>query len=267
MIGYIFRQSIEILKRKPFMLWGVSLLNSIIVSTVYAMGTFVPIITIPVVLTLNAGMAALYLDGYKGIEVSSKQLFKGFTKECCPRVTAGMLWQWLWATIWTPVPVVGIIKSYEYAFTPYILLTRDDVSALDALKMSMKETEGYKLKMFGADILMGLMFIGILLVFALISIIPVLGTLVGFVGIISTVILFPLFTGLVRAGFYEEAKSGKFRFVYPQYTYANAPMQGAAPAQNTYAAQVSGSWFCTQCGAENAPTAGFCNKCGTPKAK
>lgn len=262
MISYIFGKAIDILKRKPFMLWGVSLLNAIVVWAVTVTGSLVPIITIPIVLTLNAGMAALYLDGYNGKEVNSKQLFRGFSKDCISRVPAGMLWHMLWGTIWNFVPVVGIIKSYSYAFTPYILLTRPDVSVLDALKVSMKETEGYKLRMFGAEILMALMLIGLYLLFALLMIIPVLGWIVGAVGIIATTILFPLFSGLVRAGFYEEAMSGRFKQVYYDYKY-NQTYNTAPPAGD--AAPEEGTWFCTKCGAGNGVASKFCTQCGNPK--
>ena len=221
MIGYIFRNAINILKRKPIMLWGVSLLKGVIVSIIGVFGSAVPIITIPITQTLNAGMAALYLDGYNGKEVNSKQLFRGFTKECCPRVTAGMLWYFLWNTIWGLVPIANVVKAYSYIFTPYILLTRPDISAMDALKLSMRQTEGYKLRMFGANILMGLILILLIVVFALMMFVPVLGWIVGGLGIIVSLILYPLFSGLVMAGFYQEAQSGRFKTTYPQYGYGN----------------------------------------------
>ena len=276
MIGYIFKRAIDILKKKPFMLWGVSLLNSIIVLAVNITGSALPILTIPIVATLSAGMASLYLDGYNGKEVNSKQLFRGFSRECISRVPAGMLWHKLWSTIWAFVPVVGIIKSYSYAFTPYILLTQKDVSPLDALKLSMKQTYGYRGKMFLADLAMAGCLILTILIFALIMLIPIIGTLVGFVGIVAAIILYPLFSGLVRAGFYEEAISG--RFVQPIYNYNNYNNDynnsnnngsdinnGSVPPQGPTVPPVSGNWFCTQCGASNEQTSNFCTKCGNPK--
>lgn len=261
MIGYIFGKAIDILKRKPFMLWGVSLLHVVVVAAVQITGSLLPILSIPIVLTLNAGMSALYLDGYNGKEVNSKQLFRGFTKECVSRVPAGMLWHKLWETIWNFVPIVGIIKSYSYAFTPYILLSRPEISVLDALKTSMKEADGYKARMFGADILMGLIVVGLYLVFALIMIIPVLGWIVGIVGMVATAILFPLFSGLVRAGFYEEAKSGKFK--QPYYNYAQ--QQGTVPPADGAQPADEGAWFCTQCGVKNGASSNFCTQCGKAK--
>lgn len=260
MISYIFGKAIDILKRKPFMLWGVSLLYMVVVYAVLITGSLVPILSIPIILTLSAGVSALYLDGYNGKEVNSKQLFRGFEKECIGRVPAGMLWYMLWGTIWAFVPVVGIIKSYSYAFTPYILLSRPEISVLDALKTSMEETSGYKARMFGADILMALILIGLYLVFALIMIIPVLGWIVGFIGMVATAILFPLFSGLVRAGFYEEAKTGRFK--KPYYAY-NQQVNATSQIEN--AANEEGIWFCTQCGVKNIAAANFCTQCGKPK--
>lgn len=273
MIGYVFGKAVNILKRKPFMLWGVSLLASVITIAVKLTGWLVPIITIPITLTLTAGMSALYLDGYNGKEVNSKQLFRGFSKECISRVPAGMLWHKLWSTVWAFVPIAGIVKAYSYAFTPYILLTRPDVSVLDALKLSMQKTQGYRLRMFGADLLMLLIFIGLYLLFALVMIVPVLGWIVGFVGIVATVILFPLFTGLVKAGFYEEAQSGRFRqsYYYQAQTQNNAPnaadntafnADNSNPSNADFAQNVNNAWFCTQCGTANAVSSNFCTKCG-----
>lgn len=270
MISYVFRRALDILKSKPFMLWGVSLLCVVITFCVKLGAGLLPVISVPIVITLEAGMAALYLDGYNGKEVNSKQLFKGFTKECFPRVTAGMLWQYLWTIIWAFVPVMNYIKIYQYAFTPYILLTRPDVSPLDALKISMKETEGYKARMFGAGLLMSLILLAVIFVFSIIMIIPVIGWMVGFVGIVASIALFPLFSGLVMAGFYEEAQRGNFKQVYQPYGY-NTPMQNA-PVQNETVHNIpqnqdeaSAGWFCAQCGAKNSHQALFCTRCGRAK--
>ncbi len=61
------------------------------------------------------------------------------------------------------------IRAYEYRFVPYILMTRDDVKPTDAIKISKQETMGYKGKMFGADILLGAVYLGAFLVFALLG--------------------------------------------------------------------------------------------------
>ena len=112
MVKYILKKSFSVLATKPVMLWGVSLLYLVIALLISAAGSAVPIIAIPVILTLSAGMFALYLDGYNGNPISSKKLFKGFSKDNLLRVTGGMCWYYLWSLLWAFVPVVGIIKSY-----------------------------------------------------------------------------------------------------------------------------------------------------------
>ncbi len=281
MIGYVLKKALGVLARKPIMLWGVSLLSAIVVMLVRSLGAAFPLLTIPLVITIQAGMSALYLDGYNGKEISAKQLFRGFTKECVGRVPAGMCWYQLWVYIWALVPIVNIVKGYSYSFTPYILLSRPDISPMDALKVSMRETYGYKTKLFLADLLIVAIVILAILVLAILAMIPILGVLLFIVGIVSIIIFLPLFVGIVRAGFYQEVQNGNFRQA-PSYNYG--AYQGYQPPQGGYQAppqqpgyqpqpqnppqapqQPQSSWFCVKCGGENVPAAKFCRKCGQPK--
>ena len=50
-----------------------------------------PIVIVPVIAVLSAGMAAVYLDGFNGKEVYSDQLFKGFKDFW--RTAGGMCWK------------------------------------------------------------------------------------------------------------------------------------------------------------------------------
>ena len=63
------------------------------------------------------------------------------------------------AVLWLVVVVLGIIpgiyKSYQYRFVPYILITRSDVNATAALRLSKEMTKGKKGQMFLADIVLG----------------------------------------------------------------------------------------------------------------
>ena len=56
-----------------------------------------PIVIVPVIAVLSAGMAAVYLDGFNGKEVYSDQLFKGFK-------------------IFGELPAVCVGKSYGFSF-------------------------------------------------------------------------------------------------------------------------------------------------------
>lgn len=104
----------------------------------------------------------------------------------------------------------GIIRMYEYRFVPYILMTRDDVKPTDAIKISKQETMGYKGKMFGADILLGAVYLGAFLVFTLLGEIPYLGVLFRILWVLIAIaygLLAPLFSGIMQAAFYVEIQN------------------------------------------------------------
>ena len=73
------------------------------------------------------------------------------------RSVGGMLWMRLFIFLWSLLLVIpGIIKSYAYFAAPYILAEFPSVRATDALKLSMRMTDGYK----GDVFIMSLSFIG-----------------------------------------------------------------------------------------------------------
>ena len=270
MVGYILKRSLAVLAKKPVMLWGVSLLGFFIGVLIMATGFYVPIITIPIILTLSAGMFALYLDGYNGKPISSKQLFKGFSKENLFRVTGGMCWYYLWSIIWSFVPVVGIIKSYSYRFTPYILITRPDISAMDALKISMMETKGYKLMMFLTDLIIVAAVTVALVVLSMLSLIPHAGIAFAIIAILLYIALWlflPLFSGIVNAAFYQEVKSGTFTAAsYKPASYNQKPETTfVAPVktqEDTAIKPKEGDWYCGECNTLNAAGTIYCRACG-----
>ena len=239
MIGYIYKKCFSVLGNKPIRLWGLSLLSAMMSSFAVMFG-MLPIISVPITLTISAGMALVYLDGYRGIEVDSDQIFMGFKQFA--RVAGGMAWMGLWMIIWSMVPVYGIIKSYSYRFTPYILMTKPELSAGDALRESMKETNGLKGKMFLADLLLGVCFSLVTGIAGLISRIPVVGMVIAAIFVIIVVMALPLFNGLLKAAFYAER--------------SNAPQaqQATAVCPNCGNAIVKGSKFCKFCGASTVFT-------------
>ena len=60
-----------------------------------------------------------------------------------------MLYTFLWSLLFV---IPGIIKSYSYAMTSYILLDRPELSATDALKESEKMMNGHKMELFLLDL-------------------------------------------------------------------------------------------------------------------
>ena len=129
-ISNIYKRAFNVLSKMPFKLWGLSLLSSLLTILVLVFGVL-PIVIVPVIAVLSAGMAAVYLDGFNGKEVYSDQLFKGFKDFW--RTAGGMCWKKLWIFIWFLVPIAGpfiaISKYYAYSFTPYILNEEKSVNA------------------------------------------------------------------------------------------------------------------------------------------
>ncbi|MCL2828639.1 MAG: DUF975 family protein [Oscillospiraceae bacterium] len=65
------------------------------------------------------------------------------------RKIGGTYWIALWLTLWTMLLVIpGIIKGLAYYFAPNILADRPEVTARQALKLSMRMTQGHKGRIF-----------------------------------------------------------------------------------------------------------------------
>ena len=125
------------------------------------------------------------------------------------------MWMQLWTLIWGFVPIMNIIKTYSYMFVPYILLKQPDINATDALKRSMEMTNGYKMKIFLAQLLIfviigviGGVFAGLAVGLAFIHpIIGVIFTLPLFAIALIVALFLPLFMGLLGVAFYDEIEN------------------------------------------------------------
>lgn len=282
LISNIYQRALNVLSKMPFKLWGLSLLNGLLTILILIFGIF-PIITIPVTAVLTAGMAAVYLDGFKDREVYSDQLFKGFKDFW--RTAGGMCWKDLWILIWILVPIAGpfiaIAKYYSYSFTPYILNEEKSVNATAALRKSMQDTKGYKFQMFCAEFLPNLAIWIVITILSFLSQIEYIGILFAIITVIAQLVytLFaPMFFGLVRAGFYEYTKTPvkptysapvqpqapvqqpvQQQPVQPQTPVQQQPVQPAQPTENNAPKPVT----CPVCDSVNAPGTNFCYKCGS----
>ena len=73
------------------------------------------------------------------------------------RSLAGVLWMYLFVLLWSLLLIVpGIVKALSYWMTPYILAECPQVAPTEALKLSMRMTDGHK----GDIFVMYLSFIG-----------------------------------------------------------------------------------------------------------
>lgn len=69
------------------------------------------------------------------------------------RHLGGMLWMDLFILLWSMLLVIpGIVKSYAYFAAPYILAEFPAVRATDAIRISMRMTNGFKAEIFVLDL-------------------------------------------------------------------------------------------------------------------
>ena len=309
MVTSIYKKAFAVLRQKPVTLWGISLLCGLLELLAFIGFGAVPVGAFIVAWALEAGMAMIYLNSYRtGLKPKSTYLFAAFKKDRFWRVVGGLAWMELWIFLWALIPIVGIvfavIRAYEYRFTPYILMTRDDVKATDAIKLSKQETMGYKGKMFWADMLIVLLYLAAALVLLILSLIPFIGVLFRVVNTLLSIafsLFAPLFLGIVQAAFYVETKSAPTTPARPtpptpptipapvaptapaapEAPVTEAPAEPApveeaptetapveeAPAEEAPAEpapETSRARFCPTCGHEFAPADRFCQSCGTP---
>ena len=269
MVSWICRNVRSVLQTKPWRLWGVSLLAGLL-TWLGGIGLWVCLPWPFVWIWLSPApwrSSSWRLTG--GNAVESRDLFTPFRREQLPHLVGGMAWMSLWVFLWFLIPVAGLVlgpmKLYTYRFTPYILLTRPDVKATEAIQVSARETQGYRGKMFLVDLLIyGALILAALLLTGLAQI-PWMGPLfytLLVVVVLLAVFLIPLFTGLIRAGFYDEVQhcledpSYSARFAPPTPPAYTPPAAGQQPPQ-------PGTQYCPICGQPAPKAARFCNNCGT----
>jgi uncharacterized membrane protein len=97
---------------------------------------------------LLVGYSYFAIRMYKGEEPDIGSIFnKAFDDYW--RNVGGVLWMELFIALWSLLFVIpGIIKGLSYFMTPYILADSKNVRATDALKLSMRMTQGYKGEIF-----------------------------------------------------------------------------------------------------------------------
>ena len=238
MVSSIYKKTFSVLMKRPFRLWGIALLAGALYLAACIGFIAVPAAAFCVNLLLSASLAMIFLNSYRtGLEPKTAYLFAAFRKDRIWRVLGGMAWMQLWIFLWSLIPIAGIvfgvIRVYEYAFVPYILMTREDVKPTEAIKISKQETMGYKGKMFGADMLLVAIGFGVTLVLALLGVIPYIGgpfRVLRYVlsPVLSTFIT--TFSVLLDAAFYVEIQNRRAAGQQPSAPAQPVPPVIPAPA-------------------------------------
>ena len=269
MIKKIYGRAFTVLSRKPWKLWGLSLLSVLLVCLANVLFGIVPGVGIAIGLLFEVALVMIFLRGYLGEELHTVQLFDCFKDwKTIKRVLCGMGYMYMWVFLWALIPVVGIvfaiIRAYEYRLTPYILMMEPEVPTLEAYKVSKQRTEGFKAKMFWADLLWILIVWAAFLILVLLAQIRYIGFIFGIVAFLLYVAFCAfgvLFAGLIESAFYVEIQRTSSEG--PQFDDSmNDPPEKVKAVPATPAASSGEFKFCPQCGSKNNKESKFCTNCG-----
>jgi uncharacterized membrane protein len=177
--------------------WGVAILVGLAMVGINWVIGMIPVIGWAVSLAavvFDFGIAAFYLSVVRAGDIQFSTLFsasfEGFAKKL-GTMWLQILYIFLWSLLfWIP----GLVKSYSYAMTEYILLDNPELTANEAITKSREMMDGYKWKLFVLE----LSFIG----WRILCMIPLLGT------VLNLLYVNPYVTA-TRAQFYEELKAIK----------------------------------------------------------
>ncbi|MBO5842221.1 MAG: DUF975 family protein, partial [Clostridia bacterium] len=134
--------------------WGVAILVGLAMVGINWVIGMIPVIGWVVSLAavvFEFGIAAFYLSVIRAGDIQFTTLFsssfEGFAKKL-GTMWLQILYIFLWSLLlWIP----GIIKSYSYAMTEYILLDNPELTANEAITKSREMMNGYKWKLFVLD--------------------------------------------------------------------------------------------------------------------
>ena len=252
MVHDIYRKVLSYIKKKPFKLWGISLL-SVLLCSVASFFFPVPGISLVLCWLIQTATCILFLDAYTDKEFNSDRLFDCFRDwNTVKRVLGGIGWKELWVLIWSLIPIVGpiiaVIREYEYALTPYILMKEPGVGIKEAIKVSKERMNGHKAQMFFADIVWEVAAVLAGLIIFVFSLAKYVGWVFGIIDIFFIAAFWlaqPLISGLIRSAMYVEI---------------NKSVEGS----EFYALPAAEEKIrCAKCGFENNPDDLYCPKCGT----
>ena len=91
MVSSIYKKTFSVLMKRPFRLWGISLLAEFLCLVAYAGFIGVPAAAFCAALLLSASMSMIFLNSYRtGLEPKTAYLFASFKKDRILRVLSGM---------------------------------------------------------------------------------------------------------------------------------------------------------------------------------
>jgi uncharacterized membrane protein len=131
--------------------WGYAILAMVITGIITSAVSFTFVGSIIISGPLSLGLAFLFLNRARREEVKIDSVFKGFNY-FLNSFLLGLLraiFIFLWALL---LIIPGIVKSYSYAMSFYIMADNPEMDAMQALKASREMMDGYKWRLFCLDL-------------------------------------------------------------------------------------------------------------------
>lgn len=145
----IRREALASLKGK----WGFAILTFFVYSLITGALSMIPLvgwILSLLAIPLSYGFMTAFLNNARSKEgVKLETLFEGFTNGNYGRILGTLILQSVYTFLWSLLLIVpGIIKSFSYALTPFILKDNPELKFNGAIEKSMDMMRGYKWKLF-----------------------------------------------------------------------------------------------------------------------
>ena len=169
--------------------WGVAILAILIAGLIAGAASFTFVGVLVLCGPLAVGLCIVFSTIANGEKAELEKMFGGFSNFGNTCVT-GLLYT-IFLALWTLIPIVGIVKSYSYAMTFFIMKDNPEMSGTEAITASRKMMDGHKLDLFVLD----LSFIGWILLCGLTF------------GLLSFYVV--PYMEATRAAFYENLKASK----------------------------------------------------------
>lgn len=123
-------------------------LATLIVTLVLGSGAFTIIIFIILGGPLTVGLNLMYLKSYRENTARMETVFSVFNKNFANYI-AGYLLKNLFTFFWSLLFIIpGIIKTYSYAMTEYVLADNPEMDGIDAITKSRELMDGNKWRLF-----------------------------------------------------------------------------------------------------------------------
>jgi uncharacterized membrane protein len=129
--------------------WGVAILSYLVYSLIYgAVSSFTGIGGLIVGGPLVIGYIAIILTIVRGGDAKIEQIFDNFSGRFVSNMALFVL-QYLYTFLWTMLFIIpGIVKSYSYAMSYYIMCDNPEMGANEAITRSREMMNGQKWQLF-----------------------------------------------------------------------------------------------------------------------